>query len=238
MSAGTVVGNHRNRLPGWVAGVSVTGTGLLAVGAFWLSFAALRDFAARAGVYTPWVWPLIVDGLIVVATIAAVAMARRPSAWYPWLLLTGGAAVSITANAYHATMPADAVMPPGLAAVVASVPPVVLVAITHLTVLLTRHRPDVTGSTGESSALASQAREDAEPVSVQAVAAEFIVDYLTGHGGQANAADVTAAALAEGLSLDAVKHARARSSQPRIASVRGSQGWVWKIERAEGAQDA
>jgi DNA-binding NarL/FixJ family response regulator len=46
--------------------------------------------------------------------------------------------VSVTANAIHAVVAADADVPRMLAASVAAVPPVVLLAITHLTVILTR----------------------------------------------------------------------------------------------------
>ena len=55
----------------WVVGASIIGTVLLGVGAFWLSFTALADLASRAGtaVGLAWVWPLIVDGVIVIATI-------------------------------------------------------------------------------------------------------------------------------------------------------------------------
>ena len=118
------------------------GTVFIAAGAFWLSFTALADLAERSGIHSQqaWAWPLIVDGIIVVATIAAVALAGQRSAWYPWLLLGFGAAVSVTANAIHAIVTAAPGVPPALAASVASVPPVVLLAITHLTVLLNRHR--------------------------------------------------------------------------------------------------
>src|SRR5699024_10718879 len=115
---------------------SVAGTVFIAAGAFWLSFTALADLAARSGVGAgqAWAWPLIVDGIIVVATVSAVALAGHRSAWYPWALLIGGAAVSVTANAIHAVVAADADVPGVLAASVAAVPPVVLLAITHLTV--------------------------------------------------------------------------------------------------------
>ena len=78
------------------------------------------------------------DGIIVVATVAVVALAGQRSAWYPWALLVGGALLSVTANAIHAVVAADADVPRILAASVAAVPPVVLLAITHLTVILTR----------------------------------------------------------------------------------------------------
>lgn len=124
----------------WAVLTAVAGTVFIAAGAFWLSFTALADLAARSGVGArqAWAWPLIVDGIIVVATVSAVALAGHRSAWYPWALLIGGAAVSVTANAIHAVVAADADVPGVLAASVAAVPPVVLLAITHLTVILTR----------------------------------------------------------------------------------------------------
>ncbi len=124
----------------WAAGTAVAGTVFIAAGAFWLSFTSLADLAARSGIGAgqAWAWPLIVDGIIVVATVAVVALAGQRSAWYPWALLTGGALVSVTANAIHAVVAADADVPGILAASVAAVPPVVLLAITHLTVILTR----------------------------------------------------------------------------------------------------
>lgn len=122
---------------------AVAGTVFIAAGAFWLSFTALADLARRSGVDAgqAWAWPLIVDGIIVVATVAVVALASQRSAWYPWLLLAAGALVSVTANAIHAVVAADADVPGVLAACVAAVPPLVLLAITHLTVILTRPLP-------------------------------------------------------------------------------------------------
>ncbi|MFX4273325.1 DUF2637 domain-containing protein [Pseudarthrobacter sp. J1738] len=119
---------------------AIAGTVLIALGAFWLSFTALADLARRSGISArqAWAWPLIVDGIIVVATVAVVALAGQRAAWYPWVLLMSGAAVSVTANAIHAVLTADTDVPAVLAAAVAAVPPVVLLAITHLTVILTR----------------------------------------------------------------------------------------------------
>lgn len=124
----------------WAVVTAAAGTVFIAAGAFWLSFTSLADLAARSGIGSgqAWAWPLIVDGIIVVATVAVVALAGQRSAWYPWALLVGGALVSVTANAIHAVVAADADVPRLLAASVAAVPPVVLLAITHLTVILTR----------------------------------------------------------------------------------------------------
>lgn len=124
----------------WAVRTAVAGTVFIAIGAFWLSFTSLADLAARSGIGAgqAWAWPSIVDGIIVVATVAVVALAGQKAAWYPWALLIGGAVVSVTANALHAIVAADADVPALLAAAIAAVPPVVLLAITHLTVILTR----------------------------------------------------------------------------------------------------
>ena len=124
---------------GWAVVTTATGTVLIGVGAFWLSFMALADLAARSGIAPgqAWIWPLLVDGLIVVSTIAVVALDGRRGAWYPWALLICGALVSVAANALHSVVAADASVPAVLAATVAAVPPLVLLANTHLTVVLT-----------------------------------------------------------------------------------------------------
>ncbi|GGO61535.1 hypothetical protein GCM10010910_09570 [Microbacterium nanhaiense] len=132
---------QRQRPRRWAVITAVAGTVFIAAGAFWLSFTSLADLAHRSGIGTgqAWAWPLIVDGIIVVATVAVVALAGKPAAWYPWALLIGGALVSVTANAIHAIIAADSDVPGLLAGAVAAVPPVVLLAITHLTVILARH---------------------------------------------------------------------------------------------------
>src|SRR5690625_1475917 len=87
---------------------AVAGTVLIALGAFWLSFTALADLALRSGISEDqaWAWPLIVDGIIVVATVSVVALSGHRAAWYPWMLLAAGALVSVTANALHAVIAA------------------------------------------------------------------------------------------------------------------------------------
>ena len=120
----------------WVGRTSVVGTTLLAVGGFVLSFAALRDLAVRVGMPADlaWLWPLLIDGMIVEATLAVVALAQRGSraVWYAWFLLAVGAVVSVGSNGVHAMRTGHG----WAGAAAASVPPVVLLATTHLTVLL------------------------------------------------------------------------------------------------------
>ncbi|OLO80193.1 hypothetical protein BKH13_13710 [Actinomyces naeslundii] len=131
----------------WVGRISVAGTALLAIGGFVLSFAALRDLAVRVGMPADlgWIWPLLIDGMIVEATLAVVALAQRGSraVWYAWFLLAVGAVVSVGSNGVHAMVTGHG----WAGAAAASVPPVVLLATTHLTVLLMA-APDATDSTG------------------------------------------------------------------------------------------
>lgn len=123
-----------------VVNAALVGTLLLAAGAFALSFAALADLAEMAGVprHLAWIWPLVVDGMVVVATMAIVALAGHGTRAliYPWALLGGGAAVSIAANAVHAILAANGAVPAAVSALVAAVPPVALLAVTHLSVVL------------------------------------------------------------------------------------------------------
>ncbi|SDS58421.1 DUF2637 domain-containing protein [Agrococcus carbonis] len=144
---------------------AVAGTVFIAAGAFWLSFTSLADLAARSGIGTgqAWAWPLIVDGIIVVATVAVVALAGQRSAWYPWALLVGGALVSVTANAIHAVVAADVDVPRMLAASVAAVPPVVLLAITHLTVILTRTTDPATALAAAAESIPALPSGEPEP---------------------------------------------------------------------------
>ena len=126
----------------WAVVVARAGTVLIDVCAFWLSATTLTDLARRAGIdpMQAWMWPVIVDGMIVVATVAIVALARHGtrSTVYPWTLLIACAAVSVTANCMHALVATNSDLPPQLAASVAAVPPLVLLAATHLTVQLGR----------------------------------------------------------------------------------------------------
>ncbi len=201
----------------WALRTAVAGTVFIAGGAFWLSFNALADLAARSGIEPgqAWVWPLIVDGIIVVATVSAVALAGQRAAWYPWALLAGGALVSVTANSLHAVVAADADVPGVLAASVAAVPPVVLLAITHLTVILTRTSDSETGESHRYQAHADQPRIPAPASTVEgdaqssAARAPEVAESSTG------LVSVTTGAPVEDMSVD--RRVRARMLR--------EQGW-------------
>ncbi|WP_120522406.1 DUF2637 domain-containing protein [Arthrobacter celericrescens] len=124
-------------------------TVVIAIGAFILSFAALTDLAQRSGIeaHLAWIWPIIVDGMIVASTVAIVALNghSRRAMVYPWTLLFFGAIVSTAANSVHAILTVDAIrsgIPPIVSALVAAMPPVVLLAITHLTVHMYQKRAE------------------------------------------------------------------------------------------------
>ncbi|HIZ36702.1 DUF2637 domain-containing protein [Ornithinimicrobium sufpigmenti] len=212
---------------------AVSGTVFIAAGAFWLSFTALADLAARSGIGAgqAWAWPLIVDGIIVVATVAVVALARHKSAWYPWVLLIGGAAVSVTANAIHAVVAADADVPGVLAAAVAAVPPVVLLAITHLTVILTRPLPTATDPDTDTDtgmvaldrvALVEQPTQPSAPVEAPEPS------LLPVPASAEPAADGDSAPVAPPPVVESTRHTRAgvtRSDRRERAAKLREQGW-------------
>ncbi|GAA1996430.1 DUF2637 domain-containing protein [Microbacterium pumilum] len=184
---------------------AVVGTVFIAAGAFWLSFTSLADLARRSGLGhdQAWAWPLIVDGIIVVATVAVVVLSGTRAAWYPWMLLFAGALISVAGNAVHAVVTASSDVPLVLAAAVAAVPPLVLLAITHLTSVLTRHAaPSTSGQRAEPEVVVDSIAD--ERVSLRVVAAER--PRALANEGPARAAELRAAgwsnrAIAERLGV-------------------------------------
>ena len=99
----------------------------IGVGSFIMSFAALRDLAVRSGWphHLAWVWPLIVDGAILMATMAVVALApdgdQGRSRRFFRLVLAASASVSVGCNALHAVIPRATPITAWLAAAIAMV---------------------------------------------------------------------------------------------------------------------
>jgi hypothetical protein len=129
-----------------VAAVLIT----LVIGAasFVLSFSSLWDLAARSAwpARLAWLWPVIVDGTIILATMAIVALAsnrhQRGNRRFFWAVLCAAAVVSVSGNAVHAVIPGTAPLVPWLSALIACVPPVALLATTHTLAILWRLRPE------------------------------------------------------------------------------------------------
>jgi hypothetical protein len=114
---------------------------------FALSFTALRDLATRGHVppQQAWLWPLMVDGAILLATLGVVVVSGDPQCRndrrFFWLVLGGGAVVSIACNALHAILPADEPINTWLRGFLAGVAPTALVVTTDGLTRLTRlHR--------------------------------------------------------------------------------------------------
>jgi uncharacterized membrane protein YidH (DUF202 family) len=116
----------------------------IGIASFVLSFTALADLAVRAGIpkHLAWLWPLIVDGTILQATMAVVTLAgldgQDRNRRYFWIVLSTSALVSVVANGWHAVLPAAAPLSPWLAVAIAVVAPVSLLASTHGLSLLVR----------------------------------------------------------------------------------------------------
>jgi len=81
-----IAGNHsmaslvRTRAGGGVYWVALVATVLLALGAFVLSFDALRSLAVAVGIRASiaWIWPAVIDVAIAQATLGLVALTRSP----------------------------------------------------------------------------------------------------------------------------------------------------------------
>ena len=124
-----------------LAWVTVGGVVALAGGGFTLSFAALRDLAAGSGIpeNLAGLWPLIVDGFIIVASASAFALKSRGRrvTWYPWTALIVFSIISVAGNSLHAIDSADSLrVPIFVAAVVSAVPAIALLIASHLLVLM------------------------------------------------------------------------------------------------------
>lgn len=119
--------------PAKLTAVASTGVGALAM---WLSFTSLSDLAVRYGVpeVQAFAFPLVVDGLVIVATVAAAALKGRAASAYAWALLILGTIVSVAGNAVHA----NTVVGNPVAVGISVIPPVFLLVVTHLTILLAR----------------------------------------------------------------------------------------------------
>jgi uncharacterized protein DUF2637 len=108
----------------------------LAVAGFAMSYQALHSLAVEQGVPAAlaWLWPLVVDGFIVVASLSVVrAVADGRHAAYPWLLVLAFSSISVAFNVLHAA-------PTVVARFVAAIPPTALVLSFELLMRQLRHQ--------------------------------------------------------------------------------------------------
>jgi hypothetical protein len=114
---------HADRSMRWIHRSTTIGVVALAMAGFAMSYGALHGLALEEGVPArlAWLWPLVVDGFIVVASLSVLhAVLERRSTIYPWVLVLGFSAVSVSFNVVHAA-------PTPVARLVAAVPPLALV---------------------------------------------------------------------------------------------------------------
>jgi hypothetical protein len=118
----------------WVQPTSAAGVLGIGAAAFLLSYDALHSLALASGVRPGLarIWPGVLDGFIVIATLTVVAAKRaRQPTWYPWALVALFSAASVAFNILHAL---DRYLTAArwVGPLVFAMPPVALVLATHL----------------------------------------------------------------------------------------------------------
>jgi hypothetical protein len=112
----------------WTYRVSAAGVLVLAAAAFTLSYDALHQLAldSRVRPALAWLWPVVIDGTIVVALLTVLAAKRAAArASYPWTLAGLFSLASVAFNIAHAP-------DRPVAQLVFAMAPVALVLTTHL----------------------------------------------------------------------------------------------------------
>ena len=138
------------RLREWLArdlalSIQCVCTGLVALGAAYASYRHGREFALRFGAdtVTASIWPLLVDGLLTIATVElwkTHRSGRRSGRWVAWLAFVFGICLSLVANICSA--PALSL----LQVTVAACPPLVLLLAVELLNGALKQRSRETGS--------------------------------------------------------------------------------------------
>ncbi|MGW4366667.1 DUF2637 domain-containing protein [Nocardia takedensis] len=120
----------------WFAAVIILAVG---VAAFRLSFTTLADLAvlARVPARDAWLFPVIVDGTILLSTAGLLASTDKSDRRFFLAVLVVGAGVSVAGNSLHSVASGHP-LPGWAAAIVAAVAPVSLLADTHGLALLFR----------------------------------------------------------------------------------------------------
>jgi hypothetical protein len=145
----------------WTYRTSATGVIVLAAAAFTLSYDALHQLAldSRVRPALAWLWPVVIDGTIVVALLTVLAAKRAATrAGYPWALAGLFSAASVAFNIAHAP-------DRPVAQLVFAMAPVALVLTTHLLMQQVGWRRTIPGPTapGPEQQAGSQAAPPHRP---------------------------------------------------------------------------
>ena len=130
----------------WTYRISAGGVLVLAAAAFTLSYDALHHLALNSRVRPAlaWLWPVVIDGTIVVALLTVLAAKRAAArAGYPWALAGLFSAASVAFNIAHAP-------DRPVAQLVFAMAPVALVLTTHLLMQQASWRPTRTRPCGRT----------------------------------------------------------------------------------------
>lgn len=150
----------------WVALLvtAIAGTALICAISFWLSFESLAELSSIAGVPGKRAYgiPLAVDGLVVVATLAAAVLAGGARV-YAWSVLLLASSASIVGNAVHAVLAEHETATP-IAIAVAITPPITLLLSTHLTMILVDRMREQRGKDQVADLFAHLFADDADDV--------------------------------------------------------------------------
>ncbi|MGY4099102.1 DUF2637 domain-containing protein [Nocardia sp. R16R-3T] len=154
------------RLARWSAVVIIIAVG---AAAFRLSFATLKDLAVLAHIPArdAWLFPLIVDGTILLATFGVLVLAHAPERRFFVTVLIVGSVVSVAGNSLHAVA-AGRELPWWASALVAAIAPISLLADTHGLALLIRaaQRDSASEPAPVIEPAAEQATSEPEPEAV------------------------------------------------------------------------
>jgi hypothetical protein len=147
----------------WTYRTSAAGVLVLAAAAFTLSYDALHQLAldSRVRPALAWLWPVVIDGTIVVALLTVLAAKRAPArAGYPWALAGLFSLASVAFNIAHAP-------DRPVAQLVFAMAPVALVLTTHLLMQQVGWRratpePTVSGAEQQAGSEAAQPHRPAD----------------------------------------------------------------------------
>lgn len=143
----------------------------IALMAFILSFDALRTLAVACGVQPglSWMFPLIIDAPVLAFTWATwVFKTRGLGQAYPWAMLLVFSAVSLVGNALHAH-PVETnglLLPDWGASLLMTMPPVALLATSHMIVRAASRSFDVDGPEPAAEAVPDVPRDMDDPAPV------------------------------------------------------------------------
>lgn len=133
-----------------------------------LSFYSLWNLASRTSswpAWLAWLWPLLVDGPIIVAHFAIRATAKsknKADKQFFWALLISSAVVSIGGNGLHALLPKDQPLSPWLCVVMGCIPACALLATTNAAQRLSRMDTRPPAPVDPTAVIAERAAELAE----------------------------------------------------------------------------